>query len=111
MAFGYWAVGLMAQCLVRSLHSKLLRVCEQHSPSKADVASQEPCSPTRMSGAMLTPIVLRPTGAHRSRAIAILPDMLGAEDLRKLRVLLRLGRSPEHGAESATRAAATLGRR
>lgn len=39
----------------------------------------------------LTTIVWRGVGAHRSRTIAILPDMLLAEDFRKLRVLLRLG--------------------
>jgi hypothetical protein len=43
-------------------------------------------------GSMLTTIVWRGRGAHRSRTIAILPDMLSAEDFRKLRVLLRLGK-------------------
>jgi len=41
--------------------------------------------------------MLRPAGAHRSRATAILPDMLSAEDFRRLRVLLRLGRAAEQG--------------
>ena len=45
-------------------------------------------------GSALTTIVWRGEGGRRSRAIAILPDMLPAEDLRKLRVLLRLGRAP-----------------
>jgi hypothetical protein len=45
-------------------------------------------------GAALTTIVWRSDGARRSRAIAILPDMLAAEDFRKLRVLLRLGKAP-----------------
>lgn len=66
--------------------------------------------PDSYVGAMLTTIVLRPTGARRSRAIAILPDMLGAEDFRTLPVLLRLGYSPEHGAGSVTRVT-RLGRR
>jgi hypothetical protein len=43
-------------------------------------------------GSALTTIVWRGEGARRSRTIAILPDMLPAEDFRKLRVLLRLGR-------------------
>jgi hypothetical protein len=51
--------------------------------------------PDSYVGALLTTIVLRPAGAHRSRAIAILPDMLSAEDFRRLRVLLRLGRAVE----------------
>jgi hypothetical protein len=45
-------------------------------------------------GSALTTIVWRGRGARRSRTIAILPDMLTAEDFRKLRVLLRLGRVP-----------------
>ena len=43
-------------------------------------------------GSAITTIVWRCRGARRSRTIAILPDMLPAEDFRKLRVLLRLGR-------------------
>ena len=43
-------------------------------------------------GAVLSTVVWRGAGERRSRAIAILPDMLPAEDFRKLRVLLRLGR-------------------
>jgi len=41
-------------------------------------------------GERLTTLVVRPDGARVSRAIAILPDMLPAEDLRRLRLLLRL---------------------
>jgi hypothetical protein len=45
-------------------------------------------------GSALATIVWRGEGARRSRAITILPDMLPAEDFRKLRVLLRLGKVP-----------------
>ena len=45
-------------------------------------------------GSVLTTIVWRRDGAWHSHAIAILPDMLHAEDFRKLRLLLRLGRPP-----------------
>ncbi|HXX82421.1 MAG TPA: protein YgfX [Casimicrobiaceae bacterium] len=51
--------------------------------------------PDSYIGALLTTIVLRPLGARRSRAIAILPDMLMTEDFRRLRVMLRLGRAAE----------------
>ena len=51
--------------------------------------------PDSYVGALLTTIVLRSAGARRSRAIAVLPDMLTAEDFRRLRVLLRLGRAAE----------------
>lgn len=44
-------------------------------------------------GARLTTIVWRPFGRWRSRTILILPDMLPAQDFRRLRVLLRYGRS------------------
>jgi hypothetical protein len=43
-------------------------------------------------GATLTTIVVRLPARRLLRAIAILPDMLPADDFRRLRVLLRLGR-------------------
>ena len=42
-------------------------------------------------GERLTTLVVRPDRARVSRAVAILPDMLPEEDLRRLRVLLRYG--------------------
>jgi len=42
-------------------------------------------------GERITTLVVRPDGARVSRAVAILPDMLPEEDLRRLRVLLRYG--------------------
>jgi hypothetical protein len=44
-------------------------------------------------GARITTLVWRPDGAWRSRAELILPDMLAPDDFRRLRVLLRYGRS------------------
>lgn len=44
-------------------------------------------------GARITTIVWRPDGARFSRAEWLLPDMLPADDFRRLRVLLRYGRS------------------
>jgi hypothetical protein len=44
-------------------------------------------------GSLLTSIVWRADGARASRAILILPDMLPAEDFRRLRVVLRYARS------------------
>jgi len=44
-------------------------------------------------GARITTIVWRPDGGRWSRADWILPDMLPADDFRRLRVLLRYGRS------------------
>ena len=44
-------------------------------------------------GAWITTIVWRPDGWRLSRAILVLPDMLPAEDFRRLRVMLRYARS------------------
>jgi hypothetical protein len=46
-------------------------------------------------GAWITTIVWRPDGWRWSRAILVLPDMLPAEDFRRLRVMLRYARSGE----------------
>lgn len=45
-------------------------------------------------GAILTTLVVRVPHARRRRTVAILPDMLPAEDFRRLRVQLRLARVP-----------------
>ncbi len=50
-------------------------------------------------GFAITTIVWRGAGARYSRTIAILPDMLSAEDFRRLRVLLRLGKAPSPARE------------
>jgi hypothetical protein len=47
--------------------------------------------PQTYVGAWLTTIVVQPEGARCKRAIAVLPDMLPADDFRRLRVLLRFG--------------------
>jgi hypothetical protein len=44
-------------------------------------------------GAWVTTIVWRPDGSRWSRTILVLPDMLPAEDFRRLRVMLRYARS------------------
>ena len=49
--------------------------------------------PASYVGGWFTTIVVRPDGARISRAIAILPDMLSADDLRQLRMLLRVAGS------------------
>jgi len=53
-------------------------------------------------GEMLTSIVWRPDDAWRSRAILVVPDMLPADDFRRLRVMLRYARNAEaHGAPAS----------
>lgn len=44
-------------------------------------------------GALLTSVVWRPDDSRWSRAVLVLPDMLPAEDFRRLRILLRYARS------------------
>jgi len=46
-------------------------------------------------GPWMTTIVWRPDGRRVSRTILVLPDMLPAEDFRRLRVMLRYARSAE----------------
>ena len=63
-------------------------------------------------GSLLTTIVMRPAGARWSRSIAILPDMLSADDFRRLRVRLRLAQAPEAlGSGEAKSVATRLERR
>jgi toxin CptA len=55
-------------------------------------------------GAHLSTIVWRPFGRWRLRTILLLPDMLPAADFRRLRVLLRYGRSDVAQGEPASHA-------
>ena len=51
--------------------------------------------PETYVGELVTALVLRPDGARMSRALAIFPDAMPADDLRSLRVMLRHGASGE----------------
>jgi hypothetical protein len=44
-------------------------------------------------GAWITTVVWRADGAYWSRAVLMVPDMLAAEDFRRLRVMLRYARN------------------
>ena len=50
---------------------------------------------TSFVGPDITTLVWRAQGARYSRSVLILPDMLPAEDFRRLRVLMRYGRNDE----------------
>jgi hypothetical protein len=52
----------------------------------------------------LTTIVWRPDGARWSRTVAIVPDMLDVDDFRRLRVMLRYGRSEVSAGAPASQA-------
>jgi hypothetical protein len=56
--------------------------------------------PDSYVGALLTTLVVHPEGKRRLRTIAILPDMLPADDFRRLRLLLRLGHAATTAADS-----------
>ena len=49
--------------------------------------------PSTYVGARLTTLVWRPDGRQLAHAESLLPDMLSADDFRRLRILLRYGRS------------------
>jgi hypothetical protein len=55
-------------------------------------------------GAIVTTLTWRSKGALCARSVLILPDMLPAEDFRRLRVLLRYGRSDEAASAPASQA-------
>jgi hypothetical protein len=56
--------------------------------------------PDSYVGSLLTTLVVRPDGKRRLRTVAILPDMLPADDFRRLRLLLRLGHGSTTAADS-----------
>ncbi|HMA31387.1 MAG TPA: hypothetical protein VKT00_06190 [Casimicrobiaceae bacterium] len=59
-----------------------------------DGVSERGCvRPDSHVGARITTIVWKPGKARWPRAILLLPDMLPADDFRRLRILLRYGRS------------------
>lgn len=60
--------------------------------------------PDSYVGARITTIVWRPEGARLARAILLLPDMLPPDDFRRLRILLRYGRSESRHGEPASHA-------
>jgi hypothetical protein len=68
--------------------------------------------PDSYVGALLTTVVVRPEGGRCLRTVAILPDMLPAEDFRRLRLLLRLGHAATTTADpQPARPATRAGRR
>ena len=67
-----------------------LRIAVTNGDGACDRGSVRPDS---YVGARITTIVWKPGNARLSRAILLLPDMLPADDFRRLRILLRHGRS------------------
>jgi hypothetical protein len=70
----------------------------------AGAAADGHVRPETYVGARITSIVWRPDGARFSQAILLLPDMLPHDDFRRLRVLLRYGRSDVTQADPASHA-------
>jgi hypothetical protein len=58
-------------------------------------------------GPRLVSIVYRPLGRRRCRAVAVLPDMLAADDLRRLRVRLGYSRSDDDAGLPSSQARAS----
>jgi membrane-bound toxin of toxin-antitoxin system len=55
-------------------------------------------------GAIVTTLTWKSKGALCARSVLILPDMLSPEDFRRLRILLRYGRSDDSAAVPASHA-------
>jgi len=62
-------------------------------------------------GALIATVVMRPDARRRLRSTTILPDMLPAEDFRRLRLLLRLGYDPATAAKPSPAPAASVDHR
>ncbi|MBU6483488.1 MAG: hypothetical protein KGR23_01675 [Betaproteobacteria bacterium] len=60
--------------------------------------------PDSYVGARITTIVWKPDRARLARAILLLPDMLPPDDFRRLRILLRYGRSESTQGDPASHA-------
>jgi hypothetical protein len=60
--------------------------------------------PDSYVGARITTIVWKPERARLARAILLLPDMLPPDDFRRLRILLRYGRSESTQGDPASHA-------
>jgi hypothetical protein len=94
-AIGAYAVSTLRSWAMRTTRGAVIRI-ELSADGRlvmierSGKASEGQVQPASYVGERLTTIVVRPDGARLSRAIAILPDMAPAEDLRRLRVLLRL---------------------
>jgi hypothetical protein len=58
-------------------------------------------------GPRLVSIAYRPLGCRRSRVVLVLPDMLAADDLRRLRVRLGYSRSDDDAGLPASHARAS----
>ncbi len=95
VAIGAHAIWALRSCALRTARSAIIRlelaadgqVILHERSGRRDEGRLQPAS---YVGTRLSTVVVRLNGARESRSIAILPDMLSAEDLRELRVLLRV---------------------
>ena len=109
LALGGWA---LLQCRRHASRTLRTSVAEVMLASNAAVviryrdgrlvAGQVRCA--SFAHPWFTSIVWRPDGARRSRSVPIVPDMLGADEFRRLRVLLRYGRSDAAAGSPASQA-------
>jgi hypothetical protein len=89
-----WRAGRHAIAAIR-LHDNRTMELEQRSGNRVACRVLD----STVAGPWLTVIHACPVGERplpwRMRTVLIVPDMLGAEEFRKLRVLLRLGREDD----------------
>ena len=96
IAVGLWALREIRYCawlaMPRSIVALEIRGDCSITLIEASTARIEAVvQPQSFVSAWITTVVARASDDHHRRAIAILPDMLSAEDFRRVRVLLRLG--------------------
>jgi hypothetical protein len=102
IGMGVYAIAVLRRCATRSSPRAIVGI---ELDAGRVVCMTERCGgrvegalqPDSYVSAWVTTVVMRPKGRRLLRSTVILPDMLPAEDFRRLRLLLRLG----HGAATA----------
>lgn len=98
IAIGAHAVWTLRAWALRSTHDAIVRIEIAADGSialcqRSGTRREGRLLPSSYVGTWLTTVVVRVDGLRWPRSQAILPDMLPAEDLRRLRVLLRVAGS------------------
>ena len=94
VAHRIWSIGLKrGRSTIREL-----RVQDDHTVVATSVSGERFAGHVQDAsyvGAYVTTLVLRVKGSRRAKSVLILPDMLPADDFRRLRVLLRYARNAD----------------
>jgi hypothetical protein len=94
-----WVAIAALHALLRLRHPRVLRL-DAAGRATVDGVDGRLCDGSFVAP-WLTALRWRPEGAWLDRTLLVLPDMLGADDFRRLRVLLRLGKPQDRGQAKA----------